>query len=153
MNIALYQPEIPQNTGNIGRTCHCTGAKLHLIHPLGFFLSQKALKRAGMDYWDELVVTHYDNLEQFIKLNNKKRMFFVETYGTKNYDEINYEFDDFFIFGSEGYGLPKDIIQKFPKNIIRIPMVKNTRSLNLSVSVGIILYEALRQTGFKNIKQ
>ena len=152
MNIALHQPEIPHNTGAIGRTCLITGSGLHLIRPYGFFLDEKSLKRAGLDYWKKINVNEYDNFEDFestAKKNNPRaRFFFIETHGGLNYTEVKYEPDDYLIFGSETTGLPPEILNS---QIIRIPMVAEERSLNLSVAVGIVLYEALRQTGFTNL--
>jgi tRNA (cytidine/uridine-2'-O-)-methyltransferase len=150
MNIVLYQPEIPHNTGAIGRTCLMTGSRLHLIRPYGFFLDEKSLKRAGMDYWEKIKVSEYDNFDRFEKAakeeNPAARFFFVETSGKVLYTEVEYQPDDYLIFGSETVGLPQEILQN--RQIIRIPMAGEERSLNLSVSAGIVLYEALRQTGF-----
>ena len=148
MNIVLYQPEIPHNTGTIGRTCLMTGAKLHLIHPLGFYLDEKSLKRSGLDYWPRLAPTEYDNFEDFLDKHPTARFFLAETGGQKFYAEAEFMPDDFIIFGSETVGLPQWILEAHPEKIISIPMVGEERSLNLSVSVAIILYEALRQTGF-----
>ena len=154
MNIVLHQPEIPHNTGAIGRTCLMTGSALHLIRPYGFFLDEKSLKRAGLDYWHKLGVSEYDNFAAFEKEIEKEiekkigNFYFIETSGEKFYTDVAYTPDDYLIFGSETAGLPQEILQKFPKKIIRIPMIGEERSLNLSVAVGIVLYEALRQTGF-----
>ena len=148
MHIVLHQPEIPHNTGAIGRTCLMTGSGLHLIKPLGFFLDEKSLKRSGLDYWPKINVREYDNFADFKKNNPHSRFFLVETEGGKFYTDIDYKKDDYMIFGSETVGLPQEILQKYPEQIIRIPMLGEERSLNLSVAVGIVLYEALRQTGF-----
>ena len=148
MHIVLHQPEIPHNTGAIGRTCLMTGAALHLIHPLGFHLDEKSLKRSGLDYWHKLDVCEYDNFSEFAATYPGGRFFLVETAGSQLYTEPDYQPGDFFIFGSETVGLPAHLLSAYPDNIIRIPMVGDERSLNLSVSVGIVLYEALRQTGF-----
>ena len=147
MNIVLYQPQIPHNTGAIGRICLATGSKLHLIHPLGFFIDEKSLKRAGMDYWSQIEIYEYENWECFLN----KNMFFCETESKKIYTDIEYKKDDYFIFGSEGAGLPKYIIEKYSKNIIGIPMKKEARSLNLSISVAIILYKAFEKINFEGM--
>lgn len=151
MNIVLHQPEIPHNTGAIGRTCLMTGSGLHLIRPYGFFLDEKLLKRSGLDYWHKLNVREYDKFLEFQKKNPHSRFFFVETTGGETYSNVKYEPNDFLIFGSETTGLPQEILQEFPRQIIRIPMVGERRSLNLSVAVGIVLYDALRQTGFSGL--
>ena len=148
MNIVLHRPEIPHNTGAIGRTCLMTNAALHLIHPLGFHLDEKSLKRSGLDYWHKLNVREYDNFSDFLAAHPSARFFLVETEGSRIYTEPTYQPGDFFIFRSETVGLPPHLLSAYPNQIIRIPMVGDERSLNLSVSAGIILYEALRQTGF-----
>ena len=148
MNIVLHQPEIPHNTGAIGRTCLQTGAALHLIHPLGFYLDEKSRRRAGLDYWHRLQVHEYANFADFEARNPRARCFLVETAGSVPYTRPTYQPGDYFIFGSETCGLPPALLGAFPNQIIRIPMQGDARSLNLSVSVGIVLYEALRQTGF-----
>lgn len=149
MNIVLHEPEIPQNTGNIGRTCVATGTRLHLIRPLGFEITDKALKRAGMDYWKDLDVTYYDNFEDFVEKNNNPRIIMATTKARKNYCDISYSKDDFIMFGSEGSGIPEEILLKYKDTSVRIPMLEKYRSLNLSNSVAVMLYEALRQTGFE----
>jgi tRNA (cytidine/uridine-2'-O-)-methyltransferase len=149
MNIVLFQPEIPQNTGAIGRTCLVTGSRLHLIRPYGFFLDEKSLRRAGMDYWEKISVTEHDNFAEFAQKN--PHFYLVETGGELLYTDVGYKPNDFLVFGSETSGLPQDILSAHPEKIIRIPMVGDSRSLNLSVSVGIVLFEALRQTKFKKI--
>ena len=148
MNIVLYQPEIPHNTGAIGRTCLVANAALHLIHPLGFFLDEKSLKRSGLDYWNNLKVYEYDSFDDFMKRNPNIEMFFIETSGEKNYSEVIYKKNCFLVFGSETIGLPKHILDEYPEHVVHIPMARGKRSINLSVAVGIILYEAHRQTGF-----
>ena len=148
MNIVLHQPEIPHNTGAIGRTCLITGAKLHLIRPYGFHLDEKSLKRSGLDYWPKLGVLEYSNFDEFLEKNADIRFFLAETGGSMTYADAVYKENDYIIFGSETRGLPPCILDKYPERIISIPMKGDERSLNLSVSVGIILYEALRQTGF-----
>jgi len=146
MNIVLHQPEIPHNTGAIGRTCLMTGSALHLIRPYGFFLDEKSLKRSGLDYWHKIDVREYDTFEDFKKNNSRGRFFFIETNGEKLYSEIEFKRDDYLIFGSETVGLPQEILRG--QEVIRIPMTGEERSLNLSVAAGIVLYEALRQTDF-----
>jgi len=148
MNIVLYQPEIPHNTGAIGRTCLMAGASLHLIHPLGFYLDEKSLKRSGMDYWPRLAPMEYDNFTDFLDKHPTAHFFLAETGGQRFYADVQYRPGDFIIFGSETMGLPPLLLDKYPEKIISIPMAGEKRSLNLSVSVAIILYEALRQTGF-----
>ena len=149
MNIVLYQPEIPHNTGAIGRTALVAGAKLHLIHPLGFFLDEKSLKRCGLDYWHEVDVSQYDSFLDFLEKNDTRQMYFVETGSGILYSEVTYQRNCFLVFGSETTGLPKKILEKYRENIISIPMARGKRSLNLSVAVGVVLFEALRQTGFR----
>lgn len=153
LNIVLYQPEIPQNTGNIGRTCVLTNSSLHLIKPLGFLLTDKYLKRAGMDYWKDLDVHYYESFEVFYEKHKGKRMFLSTTRGKKLYTEVKYNKGDFIIFGRESSGVPDYIRDLLKENLIRIPMVETTdRSLNLSNSAAIIMFEALRQIGFPNMK-
>lgn len=149
MNIVLHQPEIPMNTGNIGRTCVATGTKLHLIRPLGFRIDDKTLKRAGMDYWADLDVTYYDNFSDFIEKNPNARIYMATTKAQHCYTDVKYNKDDFIMFGSEGSGIPEEILLKYKDTCVRIPMLEQYRSLNLSNSVAIVLYEALRQNGFK----
>lgn len=149
MNIVLHQPEIPQNTGNIGRTCVATGTRLHLIRPLGFDVSDKALKRAGMDYWQDLNVTYYDNFQDFVEKNPNARIIMATTKSKKVYTDIDYNENDFIMFGSEGSGIPEEILLQYKETSVRIPMLGEYRSLNLSNSVAIMLYEALRQNNFK----
>ena len=151
MNIVLHQPEIPHNTGAIGRTCLMTGSTLHLIRPYGFFLDEKSLKRSGLDYWHKINVHEYDNFYEFQKNNPHINFYLVETDGGKLYSDVKFKSDDYLIFGSETVGLPQNILQEFPEQVIRIPMTGEERSLNLSVAVGIVLYEALRQTGFNTL--
>jgi len=148
MNIVLHQPEIPHNTGAIGRTCLVTGAKLHLIRPYGFYLDEKSLKRSGMDYWHKVDVREYDNFTQFIESVDCNRIHIVETGGNSTYASVKYNPNDYIIFGSETTGLPALIMDKYRERVVSIPMVGDSRSLNLSVAAGIVLYEALRQNGF-----
>ena len=144
LNIVLYEPEIPANTGNIGRTCVATGTKLHLIEPLGFSLSEKALKRAGMDYWSQLDVERYVNYEDFLQRNPGAKIYMATTKAKKIYSEASYEPDCYIMFGKESAGIPEEILVEHPEECVRIPMIGETRSLNLSNSVAIVLYEALR---------
>lgn len=152
LNIVLYEPEIPANTGNIGRTCVATGTKLHLIEPLGFSLSEKALKRAGMDYWSQLEVERYVNYEDFLQRNPGAKIYMATTKGKKIYSEASYEPDCYIMFGKESAGIPEEILVEHPEECVRIPMIGETRSLNLSNSVAIVLYEALRQNQFDHMK-
>ncbi len=148
MNIVLHQPEIPQNTGNIGRTCAATGTSLHLIRPLGFVINDKSLKRAGMDYWKDLDVHYYDSFADFISKNPYAKIYMATTKAKHTYTDVKYDKNDFIMFGSEGSGIPEEILMNHKDTCIRIPMLSKYRSLNLSNSVAIVLYEALRQTGF-----
>lgn len=148
MNIVLYEPEIPSNTGNIGRTCAATGTRLHLIRPYGFVIDDKSLKRAGMDYWSLLEVFEYDDFESFTRENPNANIYISTTKAEKFYTEVQFKKDDFIMFGKESAGIPKDILRKYPENMIRIPMMRERRSLNLANSVAIALYEALRQQEF-----
>lgn len=150
INIVLLEPEIPANTGNIGRTCCATGSRLHLIEPLGFQISDKMLKRAGMDYWDKLDVTVYDCYEDFLEKNPQVagNMFMATTKAHQTYTDVSYPEDAYIMFGKESAGIPEEILVDNEKNAIRIPMNHNIRSLNLSNSVAIVLYEALRQNSF-----
>ena len=152
LNIVLYEPEIPANTGNIGRTCVATGTKLHLIEPLGFSLSEKALKRAGMDYWEQLEVERYVNYEDFLQRNPGAKIYMATTKAKKIYSEASYEPDCYIMFGKESAGIPEEILVEHPEECVRIPMIGETRSLNLSNSVAIVLYEALRQNQFDHMK-
>ena len=152
LNIVLYEPEIPANTGNIGRTCVATVTKLHLIEPLGFSLSEKALKRAGMDYWSQLEVERYVNYEDFLQRNPGAKIYMATTKAKKIYSEASYEPDCYIMFGKESAGIPEEILVENPEECVRIPMIGETRSLNLSNSVAIVLYEALRQNQFDHMK-
>ncbi len=152
MNIILFEPEIPANTGNIGRTCVATGTSLHLIEPLGFRITEKAVKRAGMDYWDQLDLHIYDNFEDFLQKNPNAKIYMGTTKAKKTYTEVSYEPDCFLMFGKESAGIPEEILVDYEETSIRIPMNSNIRSLNLSNSVAIVLYEALRQNQFLNME-
>lgn len=151
-NIVLFEPEIPANTGNIGRTCAAAGARLHLIEPLGFRLDEKSIRRAGMDYWQDLDVTRYINWEDFLEKNPDARIYMATTKGKHLYTEVSYEPDCYLMFGKESAGIPEEILIQHPEECIRIPMMGETRSLNLSNSAAIVLYEALRQNGFAHMK-
>ena len=148
LNIVLYEPEIPANTGNIGRTCVATGTRLHLIEPLGFRLDEKSLRRAGMDYWKDLDVTTYINYEDFLKKNPDAKIYMATTKGQKVYSEMKFESDCYIMFGKESAGIPEEILVQNQENCLRIPMIGDIRSLNLGNSVAVVLYEALRQNGF-----
>ena len=148
LNIVLLEPEIPANTGNIGRTCVATGTRLHLIEPLGFSLSEKALKRAGMDYWKDLDVTTYLDYEDFLQKNPGAKIYYATTKAPQTYVDVNYEEDCYIMFGKESAGIPEEILVENQENCVRIPMVGEIRSLNLGNSVAIMLYEALRQNQF-----
>ena len=148
MNIVLYEPEMPANTGNIGRTCVATNTRLHLIEPLGFKLSEKHLVRAGLDYWDKLDVTVYSDFQDFLDRNPGAKIYMATTKAPNVYTEASYEPDCYIMFGPESRGIPEDILVNHQETCVRIPMWGDIRSLNLSNSVSIILYEALRQNGF-----
>jgi len=148
LNIVLHEPEIPANTGNIGRTCVATNTRLHLIEPLGFRLDEKSLKRAGMDYWGSLDVTTYIDYADFLERNPGAKIYMATTKAPKVYTEVSYEPDCYIMFGKESAGIPEEILVQHQEDCIRIPMVGDIRSLNLSNSVSIVLYEALRQNGF-----
>lgn len=170
LNIVLHQPEIPQNTGNIGRTCVATGAVLHLIEPLGFSLSEKQLKRAGMDYWEKLDVRRYVNFEDFLSKNpalcssattadpedkgaGRVRLWMATTKARHVYSDVKFGPDDYIMFGKESAGIPEEILVEHEETCIRIPMLDQIRSLNLSNSVAVVLYEALRQNGFAGLQE
>lgn len=153
MNIVLLEPEIPANTGNIGRTCVATGSKLHLIEPLGFHLDEKSIKRAGMDYWPKLEVSRYINYQEFLDINKPKRIFMATTKAHKCYTDVAFEEDDYIMFGKESAGIPEEYLVENEEYCIRIPMLDDIRSLNLSNSVAIVLYEALRQQNFCNMQE
>ena len=151
MHIVLYEPEIPQNTGNIVRTCAATGTKLHLIKPLGFSLEDKYLKRSGLDYWEFAVMSIHESFHELLQAYPDGDFFYASTKGEKIYTEMNFPKDAFLVFGKETAGLPKELLAKNKERVMRIPMLEETRSLNLSNSVAIVLYEALRQQGFPNL--
>jgi len=153
MNIVLVEPEIPQNTGNIARTCAVTNSSLHLVKPLGFSTDDRYLKRAGLDYWHLLDIHYYDSFSSFLEYKNHLRMFYASTKSPNKYDQIDYDISDYLVFGKETAGLPESFLKENLDKTIRIPMIKGARSLNLSNSVSIILYEALRQNKFPGFNQ
>ena len=152
INIVLHEPEMPANTGNIGRTCVATGARLHLIEPLGFRINDKMLKRAGMDYWQHLEVHRYVNFEEFLEKNPGARIYMATTKSKQTYTDVHYEEDCYIMFGKESAGIPEEILLDNKETCVRIPMLDEIRSLNLSNSVAIVLYEALRQQGFAHFQ-
>lgn len=152
LNVVLFEPEIPANTGNIGRTCVATGTRLHLIEPLGFRLNEKAIRRAGMDYWQDLDVTRYVNYGEFLDRNPGAKIYMATTKGQNVYTEVSYEEDCFLMFGKESGGIPEEILAHNRDRCIRIPMLADIRSLNLANSVAVVLYEALRQNHFSQMQ-
>jgi len=152
MNIVLLEPEIPANTGNIGRTCVATGSTLHLIRPLGFSIDEKAVRRAGLDYWQYLDLRLYDDYADFCKKNPDAKIFYATTKGRHVYSDVSYGQNDFIMFGKESAGIPEEILVQHPDECIRIPMIGDIRSLNLGNSVCTVLYEALRQNNFENMR-
>lgn len=166
LNIVLLEPEIPANTGNIGRTCLCTNSRLHLIEPMGFIINDKNLKRAGMDYWHEIDVIIYDSWRDFLEKNSEllkppfgksqsedaANLWMATTKAKKAHSDVNYKDGDYIMFGKESAGIPEEILLKDPARCIRIPMKKNERSLNLSNSVAVVLYESLRQNNYLNLE-
>ena len=148
MNIVLLNPEIPYNTGNIGRTCVLTNRTLHLIKPLGFSIDEKSVRRAGLDYWKDVKIVMWESLDEFLEANKDKNIYFATTKTKQKYSDVNYKENDFIMFGPESRGIPEETLNKFKTNNITIPMLPIGRSLNLSNSVAIVLYEGLRQLGF-----
>lgn len=153
MHIVLHQPEIPGNTGNIGRTCVATGSPLHLIEPLGFRLDEKSIRRAGMDYWHQLDVRRYMNFEEFRGKNPGVKIWMATTKARRSYSEVRFGPEDYIMFGKESAGIPEEILTEHEETCIRIPMLPAIRSLNLSNSVAIVLYEALRQNHFSGMQR
>ncbi|GHI00317.1 tRNA (uridine(34)/cytosine(34)/5-carboxymethylaminomethyluridine(34)-2'-O)-methyltransferase TrmL [Neobacillus kokaensis] len=154
IHVVLYQPEIPANTGNIARTCAATDTALHLIRPLGFSTDEKMLKQAGLDFWQSVNITYYDSLDDFFSKNHGE-FFYIETFGEKTHS--SFDFSDvskehYFMFGKESTGLPKNLLEKHKNHFLRIPMNEHVRSLNLSNTAAILVYEALRQQGYPNLK-
>ncbi len=152
MNIVLLEPEMPANTGNIGRTCVATGTKLHLIKPLGFRLDEKEIRRAGLDYWKHLDLAVYENYEDFLSRNPGAKIYMATTKAQKAYTHVNYEPDCYLMFGKESAGIPEELLLANKENTVRIPMIGEIRSLNLGNSVAIVLYEALRQNNFEGMQ-
>ena len=152
-NIVLHEPEIPQNTGNIARTCAATNSRLHIIKPMGFSVSDKYLKRAGLDYWHLLDITYYENIDDFFSKNTGVNCYFASTKAINTHSSVSFKDGDFIMFGKETKGLDEKLLHNNKDMCIRIPMLEEARSLNLSNSVAIVLYEALRQTGYGALKQ
>ena len=151
LNIVLVEPQIPQNTGNIARTCAATGARLHLVEPMGFKVDDKKLKRAGLDYWHLLDITYYENLDDFFKKNENSNFYYFSTKAQNIYSDVEYPDNAYLVFGKETRGLPESLLCARPERCVRIPMRENRRSLNLSNSVAIGVYEVLRQDGFSGL--
>ena len=151
LNIVLYSPEIPQNTGNISRTCAVTGARLHIIKPIGFEISDRTLKRAGLDYWDKLDLTYYDSYEDFITKNPGAELYFFSAHAKHSYSDISYPDGSFIVFGCESVGLPNELVEANFDRSVRIPMLRGVRCLNLSNAVAIAVYEFLRQDGYDGL--
>lgn len=151
INIVLYSPEIPQNTGNISRTAAVTGAALHIIRPIGFEISDRTLKRAGLDYWDKLDITYYDNYEKFLEKNSDGVMYYFTSHTEKSYADVEYPDNVYLVFGRETAGLPKEVVEANRERAVRIPMRPTLRCLNLSNAVAIAVYEVLRQHGFADL--
>lgn len=151
LNLVLVEPEIPQNTGNIARTCAATGAKLHLVKPLGFKIDDRKLKRAGLDYWHFLDITYYEGLDDFFEKTKGGTYYFFSTKGTHRHSEVEYPDNSYLLFGKETKGLPEELLMKYPENTLRIPMIDEARSLNLSNSVAIAAYEVLRQWDYPEL--
>ncbi len=155
LNIVMVEPEIPQNTGNVARTCACTGAKLHLVKPFGFTITDAKLKRAGLDYWNSLDITYYDSLDDFMEQHKEdvEKMYFFTTKGKHCYSDVKYPDDAYLLFGKETKGLPEELLHDHYENAVRIPMRENLRSLNLSNSVCVATYEFLRQGNFEDLAE
>lgn len=152
LNIVLHEPEMPANTGNIGRTCVATNTRLHLIEPMGFMINDKMLKRAGLDYWDKLDVTVYRDFEDFLERNKGVVIYMATTKAARCYSDVSYEDGCYIMFGKESAGIPEKILQKYQDTCVRIPMWGDIRSLNLSNAAAVVLYEALRQNNFLGLK-
>ena len=153
INIVLHEPEIPQNTGNIARTCAATGAALHIIKPMGFTIDDKKLKRAGLDYWDKLDITYYENLDDFFARNPDAAPYYFTTKAQNTYTDVAYPENSYIMFGKESRGLPEELLFANPTHCVRIPMRDTLRSLNLSNSVAIAVYEILRQDHFEGLRE
>ncbi len=152
INICLIEPEIPQNTGNIARTCAVTGARLHLVRPFGFEIDSAKLKRAGLDYWDKLDISYYDSLEDFLNLHKNDRLLFFTQKGKNSFSDIPYENDVWLVFGKESCGLPQNLLEKYSDDTVRIPMRSGIRSLNLGNAVAVAVYEVLRRDSYEGLK-
>lgn len=152
LNVVLFEPEIPQNTGNIARTCAAAGARLHLIKPLGFSIHDRYLKRAGLDYWHLVDVVYYESITEFLSQNAQAQLVFITKKASQSYDMISYSDDVYLIFGKETAGLPQDILDSHADRCVRIPMRSEARSLNLSNAVAVVVYEACRQNGFDRLQ-
>lgn len=152
LNIVLIEPQIPQNTGNIARTCAATGARLHLVEPMGFKIDDKQLKRSGLDYWHYLDISYYSSTEDFFEKNQGGNFFFFTTKGKKTYCEVNYPDNSFLIFGREDKGLSEQLLVQHPQSCLRLPMMTGIRSLNLSNTVAVAVYEVLRGWGFPSLQ-
>jgi len=153
INIVLHEPEIPQNTGNIARICIATGAQLHLIKPLGFSVRDKHLKRAGLDYWNRVDVSYYDNFDEFLKARSPENIYLFTTKASQSYAEIKFSGEVYLVFGKETYGLHEEILDAFKEKCYRIPMRRDARSLNLANAVAVVVFEALRQNGFPDLER
>ena len=155
INIVMVEPEIPQNTGNVARTCACTGASLHLVKPLGFEIDDKKMKRAGLDYWNSLDITYYDNLAQFLEMHkdDMDKMYFFTTKGQKRHSDVDYPDNAYLVFGKETKGLPEELLHDNYQNAVRIPMREQLRSLNLSNSICVAVYEVLRQWDYDGLNE
>ncbi len=151
LNIVLVEPEIPQNTGNIVRTCAATGTRLHIVKPMGFEIDDKKLKRAGLDYWHFLNIQYYENLDDFFSQNEGGRFFYLSSKAPASYTDVHFNDGDFLLFGKETKGLPESLLIEHPERAVRIPMISSARCLNLSNSVAIVVYEALRQNDFQSL--
>jgi tRNA (cytidine/uridine-2'-O-)-methyltransferase len=151
LNIVLVEPEIPQNTGNIARTCAATGSVLHLVHPLGFTVTDRHLKRAGLDYWKDVTIVYHDSLEAFLTLHGQQKLWLSSTKGHRAPNQVEFRLDDWLVFGKETSGLPTSLLEARPDALIRLPMRPGTRSLNLSNAVAVVTYEALRQLGWPGL--
>ena len=153
LNIVMVEPEIPQNTGNVARTCAATGAHLHLVKPFGFEIDDKKLKRAGLDYWYLVDITYYESLDEFMEIHKNDNLYYFTTKAPKSYTDVEYPNEVYLLFGKETKGLPEELLLKNPDRCVRIPMIDEARSLNLSNSVAIATYEYMRQKNFENLFQ
>ena len=152
VNIVLVNPEIPQNTGNVSRTCAVTGAALHIIKPIGFEISDRTLKRAGLDYWDKLDVTYYDGIDEFYEKNKGAELYYFTSHTSRLFSDVTYGDNVFLVFGCESVGLPRELTDRNQDKLVRIPMIDDVRCLNLSNSVALGVYEVLRQKGYRGLK-